>query len=55
MTMYARVVNTLVVEVADQAAYNTFNPTVQAMFIVCPDNVEPFWTYTPPSTWTPPA
>lgn len=44
----------IVVEVVTEAAYETFNPTTQEMFIACPDGTAYGWTYTPPSSWVAP-
>lgn len=55
MSNYAMLQGAEVVEVVTQAAYNTFNPTVQALFVTCPSNVTAGYTYTASTqTWTAP-
>src|SRR5487761_1979388 len=53
MSNYAKVENTLVEEVVTQAAHDTFNSTVQALFTACPTNVTAGYTYAN-GTWTAP-
>lgn len=52
---YAQVSQGVVIEVVSAAAHDTFNPTVQALFMQCPDQVTQGYTFTAPSTWTAPA
>ena len=54
MSNYAQIQNEIVVEVVSQSAYDTFNTTVQALFVECPSTVTVGYTYVAPSTWTAP-
>ena len=54
MSNYAQIQNGVAVEIVSQAAFNTFNPTVQALFVSCPSTVTVGYTYIAPSTWTAP-
>ena len=54
MSNYAQIQNGIVVEIVSQVAFNTFNRTVQALFVACPSTVTVGYTYIAPSTWTEP-
>ena len=54
MSNYAQIQNGVAIEIVSPAAYNTFNPTTQALFVSCPSTVTVGYTYVAPSTWTAP-
>lgn len=53
MSNYAQIQNETAVEVVSQIAFDTFNPTVQSLFVTCPTDVTVGYTYIS-GTWTAP-
>ncbi len=53
MDKYAMVKDGLVIEVVTKEAFDTFNETVQALFVPCPNNVEVHYTFVK-GKWIPP-